>query len=232
MVWQLLMGFHGLVNVTLPADTLPRKTYDSFIHTLQDMVQAKKGRPGRSSSSAATFEARAFKLSAIKHPSCVYVASKDHWPNEVGASFILENLSLKMPHVQFLIVGTSNIRSPGQYQNVVFTGYIDNLDDVLRKCDVGINPMLAGAGTNLKMLAYAAAGLPIVSTHIGARGVLDIGGVFTCDIFEFSKTLKGVLKDVRQGRIKRVKIPEKYLWNRIVQNLDIELDRIICTKGM
>src|SRR5690606_19481139 len=36
--------------------------------------------------------------------------------------------------------------------------------------DIGLNPMVSGSGTNLKMLEYAAAGLPIVSTYFGGRG--------------------------------------------------------------
>ena len=34
--------------------------------------------------------------------------------------------------------------------------------------DVALNPMQSGSGTNLKMLDYFAAGLPVVTTAIGA----------------------------------------------------------------
>jgi hypothetical protein len=37
--------------------------------------------------------------------------------------------------------------------------------------DVGLNPMEQGSGSNIKMFEYAAAGLTILSTEFGARGV-------------------------------------------------------------
>ena len=40
----------------------------------------------------------------------------------------------------------------------------------LSLADIGLNPILSGAGTNLKLAEYAALGLPIVSTRFGARG--------------------------------------------------------------
>jgi glycosyltransferase involved in cell wall biosynthesis len=40
----------------------------------------------------------------------------------------------------------------------------------LARATVGLNPILTGSGTNLKMAEYAAWGLPVLSTAFGARG--------------------------------------------------------------
>jgi len=40
----------------------------------------------------------------------------------------------------------------------------------LKVASIGLNPIISGAGTNLKLAEYAAAGLPIISTQFGARG--------------------------------------------------------------
>jgi glycosyltransferase involved in cell wall biosynthesis len=40
----------------------------------------------------------------------------------------------------------------------------------LARASVGLNPILTGSGTNLKMAEYAAWGLPVLSTAFGARG--------------------------------------------------------------
>jgi glycosyltransferase involved in cell wall biosynthesis len=45
------------------------------------------------------------------------------------------------------------------------------LHDALSVVDVALNPMAAGSGTNLKMLEYAGAGVPVVSSAFGARGL-------------------------------------------------------------
>jgi hypothetical protein len=42
---------------------------------------------------------------------------------------------------------------------------------VLSFADVALNPMRWGSGTNLKMLDYALAGVPLLSTAFGARGL-------------------------------------------------------------
>lgn len=47
---------------------------------------------------------------------------------------------------------------------------------VLTAADAGLNPMLSGSGSNLKMLDYLAAGLPTVTTPFGARGIAVADG--------------------------------------------------------
>ena len=37
--------------------------------------------------------------------------------------------------------------------------------------DFALNPMASGSGTNLKMFDYMAAGIPIISTEFGTRGI-------------------------------------------------------------
>jgi len=56
--------------------------------------------------------------------------------------------------------------------NVRSLGLVDEQEKLawLALADIGLNPVLSGSGTNLKLLDYAAAGLPIVSTPFGARG--------------------------------------------------------------
>ena len=49
--------------------------------------------------------------------------------------------------------------------------------------DLAINPVTTGSGTNLKMLDYMAAGVPVLSTPHGARGLglLDAGLLETAE---------------------------------------------------
>ena len=57
--------------------------------------------------------------------------------------------------------------------NVDLCGTVDQrfLAATLAIADAAVNPMRTGSGTNLKMLAYALAGLPMISTQTGARGL-------------------------------------------------------------
>jgi glycosyltransferase involved in cell wall biosynthesis len=66
----------------------------------------------------------------------------------------------------------------------------DEKNFVLSLADVALNPMLSGSGTNLKMLDYMAAGVPVISTAIGARGLkVPEGLISICDIDEFPEMI-------------------------------------------
>ncbi len=69
--------------------------------------------------------------------------------------------------------GDDFARKPNVPHNVVVTGQVseDQKRLVLAAADLALNPMFSGSGTNIKMLEYMAAGLPIISTPVGARGL-------------------------------------------------------------
>jgi glycosyltransferase involved in cell wall biosynthesis len=97
-----------------------------------------------------------------------------HYPNIEAVKFILE-IAYDLPQYCFIIIG-----SVGNYfmnktfpKNIGFTGEIGEKEKALYLAcaDVALNPMLSGSGTNLKMFEYIASGLPVISTHFGARGL-------------------------------------------------------------
>jgi glycosyltransferase involved in cell wall biosynthesis len=57
--------------------------------------------------------------------------------------------------------------------NLVFAGMVSDRAKakLLAAADVALNPMRTGSGTNLKLIEYLAAGVPVVSTGFGVRGV-------------------------------------------------------------
>jgi len=94
----------------------------------------------------------------------------------------------------FLVVGSvgeffKKVVTP---DNVVFTGFVEDISVYLKSADIALNPMLSGSGTNLKMLEYLALGLPIMSTPIGARGLEIINGkhAIITDISKFEYWIK------------------------------------------
>ena len=98
-------------------------------------------------------------------------------PNVEAAKFILEALAPALPDVTFVIcggVGEGLKQHPGASRdNVRITGFVDEEQKAryFAAADLAVNPMFSGSGTNIKMFDFMAAGLPIVSTPIGARGI-------------------------------------------------------------
>lgn len=54
---------------------------------------------------------------------------------------------------------------------IEFTGYVNDIRDVLATCSICIVPLRQGGGSRLKILEAMAAGVPVVSTRVGAEGV-------------------------------------------------------------
>jgi glycosyltransferase involved in cell wall biosynthesis len=95
-----------------------------------------------------------------------------HEPNIVAVRDIL-TAAEEIPDARFLILGSAGRPFADAPPNVDVCGVVDSgfVRDVLAFADAALNPMRFGSGTNLKMLDYALAGVPLVSSSCGARGL-------------------------------------------------------------
>lgn len=114
---------------------------------------------------------KAKKQLGLSGKQVVLFTGSIHKPNGEALEIILNDIAPNTDDhdTVFLIVGGvgEGQKSRG---NVLFTGYAKNIDIFLRASDLAINPLISGSGTSLKMLEFMAAGLPVVSTPVGARG--------------------------------------------------------------
>ena len=97
-----------------------------------------------------------------------------HEPNVIAAEALVD-LASQVTSVQFLIVGSVGLalQRPRLPDNVELMGTVSSefKQAVLGVADVALNPVTTGSGTNIKMLDYFAAGVPVISTPFGARGL-------------------------------------------------------------
>ncbi|HQV58077.1 MAG TPA: glycosyltransferase, partial [Ilumatobacteraceae bacterium] len=97
-----------------------------------------------------------------------------HPPN-IEAAHLVAATAERMPNVAFVLVGSHCNLLGGRpsASNVIVRGLVedDELEYLLSACDVALNPVGAGSGTNIKMVDYFASGAPTVATKIGARGL-------------------------------------------------------------
>ncbi len=115
-----------------------------------------------------------FRLSADQ-TLAIFLGSS-YAPNREAVDFILESLAPRLPNITFLIVGGVGADLEGRAnlpENVKITGHVSEemKRSALAAADLALNTMFSGSGTNIKMLEYMAAGLPIISTPTGARGL-------------------------------------------------------------
>jgi glycosyltransferase involved in cell wall biosynthesis len=107
--------------------------------------------------------------------------------------------------VTFIVVGTVGYAfRPGDVPaNVWMLGEVSATarQIVLETVDLALNPMFGGSGTNLKMLDYFAAGIPVISTKIGARGLPVVDGehLFIRDADAFPLAMASMLESAEQA---------------------------------
>jgi glycosyltransferase involved in cell wall biosynthesis len=130
-----------------------------------------------------------------------------HHPNFRAAERIVE-LAKGLPTMKFIILGGVCNYEPLKRnlpRNVICMGEVDESTKWMAfgLADIGLNPMETGSGTNIKMFEYAAAGLPVLSSPFGARGIgLEAGREFiVCELDEMLEEL-GRLKPTDRGYLK------------------------------
>ena len=90
----------------------------------------------------------------------------------VEAADILERQApaLMRAGVETIVVGRVGIgRDP--VPGCRWIGEVENVAPWLRAADLALCPLAQGSGTSLKVVEYLAAGLPLVTTPVGARGL-------------------------------------------------------------
>jgi glycosyltransferase involved in cell wall biosynthesis len=98
---------------------------------------------------------------------------------------------------------------------IVRLGHVEDLRPVLAAADVALNPVSYGSGSNLKMAEYLAAGLPVVSTPVGARGFERRSElVRIAELGRFAEAIEGAESLSGPGGV------EDLGWSRIGQRLE------------
>ncbi len=108
----------------------------------------------------------------------IFVGGMGWFPNKDGMNFFIKDvmplISEKNPDASLTVVGKSDgLEIPDQLRDKVSaTGFVDDFRPLVHEAGVYILPLRVGSGTRLKLLEAMAMGKAIVSTRIGAEGVV------------------------------------------------------------
>ncbi len=145
-------------------------------------------------------------LGLAEEASVVVFVGSRYAPNAEAARFLCDRLAPALPDVRFVVAGgcTDEISREDVPENVTVLGSVDSKvrDDTLAAADVAINPMSRGSGTNIKMFDFFAAGLPTVSTAVGARGLGAGVGVayIVAGLEDFAAQIQGLFESPSRRR--------------------------------
>lgn len=124
-----------------------------------------------------------FRPSGREPLTMLFVGSFRHDPNRVAVDWfvreVLPHILKQQPAAKLVIAG-SDPPPPHAYAdyaaNLEMLGYVDDVRDPLARYSVFVCPILSGSGVRVKLLEAFAAGIPVVSTSVGAEGLTSADG--------------------------------------------------------
>ena len=161
--------------------------------------------------------------------SVLFVGTLSYRPNLDAVLFLLDEIAplvLKVrPQTEFKIIGRnppSSLKARAS-ENVRLLNTVEDISPYFARAGVLAVPLRAGAGTRFKILEAFAAGLPVVSTEIGAEGlgVKDQKELLISNSAEeFAESLCRVLENkalaFSLASRAQVLVKQQYLWESIV----------------
>ena len=88
--------------------------------------------------------------------------------------------------------------------------------------------MVAGSGTNLKIFDYMSAGIPVITTPLGARGIPDPEGLLIHELSDFPAVIRSFDLKEQDANIKAARgVAEKeFDWSVIAEKLNRRMEEL------
>ena len=110
-------------------------------------------------------------------PTLVYWGAYSRSENVDAAKFLIDDI---LPHIRVsgcnakvILAGANPPRSFNRFDpyNVAVTGFVPNPGATLQSATIAVLPLRMGGGVKVKVLELLAAGVPVVTTVVGAEGI-------------------------------------------------------------
>lgn len=155
-------------------------------------------------------------------PLILFFGKLDYGPNkeavEIIRTEILPRVLEKIPHAKFLIVG-ANPPPEFKHESIIFTGLVSRVEDYINASDITIAPLLSGGGTRFKILESIACGKQVVSTAIGAEGLIDESSEDFLKIADDWDEFSRYITERKTHMADTKKFVEKYSWDYTVNQV-------------
>jgi len=112
----------------------------------------------------------------------LFVGSFSHLPNLIAIAFFLDEVWPRLPDAKLHIIAGANHEYFLDYQSrqvqprldqpgIELEGFVADVRPAYERAAIVVAPLVASAGTNLKILEAMACGRPVVSTPAGVNGL-------------------------------------------------------------
>lgn len=155
----------------------------------------------------------------FKKHNVVFIGNMYYEPNKQAIEYIMYKIApaliRKDRNITFTFIGmVDNELKKLTNSNFIFTGPINNLNKFLSQATIAICPITQGSGMKVKILNYCAAGLPIITTKLGASGYEKISSlVIENNLSTFSDIISKFLNQQKQSKkigLQNYKLAKQY----------------------
>lgn len=175
-------------------------------------------------------------------PTVTFLGNYPHDPNRDAVVYFIKSIwpyiKERVPGCRFLVVGrgpTPDMLELGERDpSIEITGQVEDVKPYLMMSDVFVCPVRMGGGFRGKVLEAMAAGLPVVSTELGAEGLPAVDGeniLLAEESDEFAAKVVSLLDDKSLGdRIAsnaRELMEREFSWKHGVEILEELLGEIV-----
>jgi polysaccharide biosynthesis protein PslH len=172
----------------------------------------------------------------VKQADLVFSGNLEYPPNKTAVVWfhreVWPQLSATNPSVTWRIVGLhpEAVRGVvGADPRIIVTGSVEKAVPAIAASHIAIVPLLSGSGTRIKILEAWAAGLPVVSTTLGAQGLdcIPEKEILIADTpANFAATLRNLLDNkelcLRLGSAGRYLYEREYTWEAAWKKLEVD----------
>jgi len=180
-------------------------------------------------------------VAAYDADTIVFVGRMDYYPNQQSmfdfCANVLPRLRAQRPTVKLQIVGAAP--SPavwrlGELPGVTVTGSVADVRPYVTRAALTVAPLRIARGTQNKILEAMAMGVPVVCSHVAARGVDAVSGTHllaTGTPEETCAAILGILEHPRErarlADAARARVLSHHAWANSMKRLDAIIDRCL-----
>jgi len=158
----------------------------------------------------------------------LFLGSFRHTPNQEALTWFVEQvlplILAEEPRARVLVAGSEPPkRSSFQHAEAVeLVGFVEDVRDPLARYSLFVCPILSGSGVRVKLLEAFAAGIPVVSTRLGAEGLADRDGEI-CALAdqpaEFARRVVELLRDPQKAQAMAARAREQVVAKRDIRGM-------------
>jgi O-antigen biosynthesis protein len=184
-----------------------------------------------------------FRLEGRDPFTLLFLGSFRHLPNQEALNWFLRGVFPKLraaePRIRLIVVGSDPPppHSIPDDEAVELAGFVEDVREPLGRYAVFICPILSGSGVRVKLLEAFAAGIPVVSTRLGAEGLAakdgeicalaDEPGAFAQAILDLLADPQRAAEMARRARAEVVANRDmRKMTERLVQSYRAEVEKM------